>query len=260
MSARGWGRVRGALAALAVLALMGAPVALAESPEETFERGNEAYTRGDFAAAAEAYRTVLQYGVLDARVEYNLGNAAFRLGRMGEAILHYERARRLAPTDADVAANLALARSRCLDRVEAPEVALPIRVVQSLQDRLGPDRQAVALLLLLWVVGGLVAWRSSRPGGWNAASGWALALLLLAGSLGVVSWHTTWKRLEGTRLAVVLEPTVEVVAGAGPNNATVFTVHEGLTVTVRQEQNDWVQVSLPNGLHGWVPREAIGFV
>lgn len=245
---------------LAMGVLLAIAPAFAESPEETFERGNEAYEKGDFAAASEAYRTVLQYGIVDARVDYNLANAAFRLGRLGEAILHYERAQRLAPTDADVASNLALARSRCFDRVETPEVAAPVRLARAVGDRLGPDRQALALLALAWAVAGLVAWRTARPGGWNAAAGWALAALLFAGALGVVSWYTTWMRLEGVRRAVVLEPSVEVLAGAGANNATVFIVHEGLTVEVRQEQREWVQVSLPNGLHGWVPRDALGFV
>jgi SH3-like domain-containing protein len=74
------------------------------------------------------------------------------------------------------------------------------------------------------------------------------------------SWYSTWQRLEGVRIAVVLASPVEVLAGAGPNNASLFTIHEGLRVEVRQEQQGWVQVSLPNGLNGWVPHEALGFV
>ncbi len=234
--------------------------ARAESPEETFERANEAYAGGDFNAAAEGYRTVVQYGIVDPRVEYNLGNAAFRLGRIGEAVLHYRRAQRLAPADEDVAANLELALSRAVDRADPPQLTGPIRVVRTLQDRVGPDRQAIALLALLWVAAGLTAWRSARPGGWNAAAGWTLAALLFVASMSCVSWYTTWQRLDGERLAVVLQPSVEVLAGAGQNNATLFTVHEGLTVVVQQEQRDWVQVTLPNGLHGWIPRDALGIV
>lgn len=232
----------------------------AESPEETFGHGNELYVSGDFNGAAEAYRTVVQYGIVDPRVEYNLGNAAFRLGRMGEAILHYRRAQRLAPADPDIAANLELALSRSLDRADPPELTGPVRIVRAVQDRLGPDRQAIALLALLWVVAGLATWRSSRPRGWNAAAGWTLAALLFVGSIASVSWYTTWQRLDGEHLAVILKPSVEVLAGAGQNNATLFTVHEGLTVIVQQEQREWLQVTLPNGLHGWVPRDALGIV
>ena len=90
--------------------------------------------------------------------------------------------------------------------------------------------------------------------------GWTLAALVLAASLTALSWGGTWQRLEGERVAVVLAASVEVLAGPGENNASLFTVHEGLTLTVRSERPDWVQVSLPNGLNGWIPRAALGFV
>jgi hypothetical protein len=247
------------VAALLLLLLALAP-AWGETPEETFSRGNAAFEKGRFEDAAEAYRTVLRYGILDLRVEYNLGCAAFRLGRLGEAILHFERARRLAPTDPDVRANLEFARSRCFDRVEPPEVAAPIRMARALQDTVGPDRQAVAMLLLVWLVAGLVAWRSSRPGGWNATAGWVLASLLLLLAIVGSSWLVTRDRLEGTPVAVVLAPSLEVRAGPGETNAVLFTVHEGLSLEVRSERQGWVQVSLPNGLNGWVPEEAVGKV
>jgi tetratricopeptide (TPR) repeat protein len=252
---------RAAVAAAAVaLALVAGARARCETPEETFSRGNGAFEKGRFEEAAEAYRTVLRYGIRDARVEYNLGCAAFRLGRLGEAILHFERARRLDPTDRDIQANLEFARSRRYDRVEAPEVAAPIRMARSLQDAIGPDRQAVAVLALVWLVAALVAWRSSRPGGWNASAGWTLAGLLLLLALCAASWLGTRSRLEGAPMAVVLSPSVEVRAGPGENNAVLFTVHEGLSLEVRSERQDWIQVSLPNGLNGWVPGDAVGKV
>lgn len=253
------GALRVAAAFLAV-ALSAVPTARCETPEETFSRGNAAFENGRFEDAAEAYRTVLRYGIRDARVEYNLGCAAFRLGRLGEAILHFERALRLDPTDPDVKANLELARGRCFDRVEAPEVAAPIRMVRGAQDAAGPDRQAAALLVLVWLVASLVGWRSSRPGGWNAAAGWILAsALFLLAALGA-SWLSTRDRLEGVPLAVVLASSVEVRAGPGENNAVLFTVHEGLALEVRSERQDWIQVSLPNGLNGWVPGDSVGKV
>jgi len=246
------------LLALATQAL--APCARAETPEEIFLRGSTAYERGDYAQAAEAYRTVAQYGIRDPRLEYNLGNAAFKLGRLGEAMLHYQRAARMAPTDADVAGNLALARAQCVDDVRPPEVAVPIRILRGFQDRIGPDRQALLALGLVWAAAAVIAWRSSKPGGWSPAWGWTLATLVVLACVAGLSWSATLNRLEGAALAVVLEPAADVLAGPGENNAALFTVHEGLTVEVRSEREDWVQVSLPNGLNGWIPRKALGVV
>jgi hypothetical protein len=147
-----------------------------------------------------------------------------------------------------------------MDKLEAQEVSAPVGAVLGLQDRLGPDRQAIALLVLVWIVVGIVVWCSARPGGWNAAAGWAVSSLVVAGSILALSWYTTYERLEGAQRAVVLKNSVEVLAGPSPQNASLFTVHEGFTLEVRAEREEWIQVSLPNGLSGWVPREALGVV
>jgi tetratricopeptide (TPR) repeat protein len=238
----------------------GAGWAVAETPEELFELGNAAYEDNRFDDAIEAYQTVARYGIHDLRLEYNLGNAYFRMGDLGRSVLHYERARRLSPTDRDVRANLELARSRRFDRVEAQQVAMLVGSMRSLQDRLGPDRQGIAVLVLVWVIAVLVTWMSVRSAGWSGSAGWGLAAVVLAATLIALSWWATWTRLDGTDLAVVLDDAVEVLAGPGPNNATLFTVHEGLTLEVRAERPEWIQVSLPNGLNGWIPRTAIGLV
>lgn len=251
---------RSVLASVTLAAALAAGGARAETPEELFDRGNGLYEAGRFAEAAEAYETVLRYRIVDARVEYNLGNARFKLGQLGRAILHYERARRIDPTDAEIRANLEYARSFCFDRVEPPELMLAVRWTRAIQDRLGPDRQAWAFLALVWLIVGLLAHRLSRPGRWNAAAAWTVAGLIALALLVAVSSYSTYQRLEGQRLGVVLGGAVEVLAGPGENNPTLFTIHEGLSVEIRSERKDWVQVSLPNGLNGWVPVGSLGQV
>jgi tetratricopeptide (TPR) repeat protein len=252
-------RARSALASAALVAALAAPAG-AQTPEEIFHQAYAAYEQGRYQEAADAYRALLRLRIRDPAVEFNLGNAEFRLGNLGAAILHYERARRLAPTDADVLANLDYARSLCFDRTETPSQAAVLRWLQQAQDRLGPDRQAWIVLALLWAIAALVAWSFARPGGWNAPGGWALAALLVVLAVVGASWHATLDRLEGRRIGVIVEDAVEVRAGPGASNAALATVHEGLTLEVRAERDEWVQVSLPNGLNGWIHRTALELV
>lgn len=248
------------LLALVAMSLWGLRPARAETPEEVFNRGNEAYEEERYEEAARAYESLLKYRIQDARVEYNLGNALFRLGHLGLAILHYERARRLDPTDMDIRDNLAFARSMCFDLVEPPATPAPIRWLHRLQDRLGPDRQAIVGLLLLWCCAGVIGWSAAKPGRFRARHGWIVAALCAAILATGLSWSVTYDRLEGRTLAVVLSHTTEVLAGPGEGNPTLFTIHEGLTVEVRVVREEWVQVSLPNRLNGWVPAESVGLV
>ena len=86
--------------------------------DEFFQQGNQLYQGGDFAGALKAYQAVLQGGFESADLYYNLGNAHFKTGDLGRTILNYERARKLNPGDADIQANLDLARSLTVDEIE----------------------------------------------------------------------------------------------------------------------------------------------
>jgi hypothetical protein len=223
-----------------------------------FEAGVAAYREGRFAEAEAAWRELADAGVNDPRVEYNLGNAAFKQERLGEAIWRWERARRLAPDDRDIATNLALARSQTRDRVEEERGEGPLGWLRRVQDRLGVDGQFAVLLGIVWSLAGYVVWAASRARGFTPASGWTLAALGFAGGVVALSFWTTSARLDGTPRAVVLRPALEVVAGPGENQPTVFTVHEGTILEVEGERDRWVEVGLPDGLKGWVPGDAIG--
>jgi tetratricopeptide (TPR) repeat protein len=120
------------LLAAAWLALAGSRPALATAPVDLFESGNSAYEEGRYEEAAAAYEKILGYGIRDPRVHYNLANACFKMSRLGAAILHYEKARRLEPADPDIRENLEYARGLIRDRVEAPEVPYPILAIAAL--------------------------------------------------------------------------------------------------------------------------------
>jgi len=243
--------------AIASVVLFGAASAVrAETPEDTFDAACRAYDQGHWDAAADGFRGLLRYGLADWRLEYNLANTEYKRGRLGEAILHYERARRLNPADPAIVANLALARAKLRDVVEDEGAAGVLQVVRNAQDRVGVSAQLVACLVCVWLIAAIVTWCGSRSGGFTPLWGWTLAVLLLASLLVFLSWRATWFRLEGTPRAVILKSSVEALAGPGANNAALFTLHEGIAVTIESEREGWLQVSLPNGLTGWVVRDA----
>jgi len=232
---------------------LGLGVAQAAEPEDTFDRAYAAYAQGSWDAAAEGFRSVLRTGVADARVEYNLAGAEYKRGRLGEAVLHYERAHRLDPGDADTQGNLALVRGKLRDVLpgDAGDEG-PLTGIWALQDRLGVTVQAVVALVAVWLAAGLVVLGGSRPGGFTPARSWLLAAAVAVALLAGLSWRATDTRLYGTSRAVVLAPSIEALAGPGLENAGVFTLHEGATVEVRSERDGWLQVVLPTGASGWV--------
>lgn len=80
------------------------------------QQADSAYTSDDFATAAALYKQVIATEGPSVKLYYNLGNSYYRMGESGNAILSYERALRLDPTDEDVRNNLEFVNSRITDR------------------------------------------------------------------------------------------------------------------------------------------------
>src|SRR5213083_1879888 len=75
-----------------------------------FAKANQEYAQGHFKEAISGYETLVRAGQWSANVFYDLGNAYFRTGNFGRAILNYERALALEPHHPEAAANLQIAR------------------------------------------------------------------------------------------------------------------------------------------------------
>jgi len=251
---------RGAVIVLLFAAVLATP-AHAESPEEAFLRAGRAYDAGRYDEAAAAYEELLARGVVDSRVEFNLGNAEFRRGRIGSAILHFERARRLDPADPEIRANLAFAHAHAGETGEAGEDASgALAWVRGAVEGQGPARLAWIALALFWLVCAVLAWGLAEPGRFRAAHGWSLAALLVALAVALGTWYLTHQRLVAHQVAVVIVPQASVLAGPAENNAQLATVPEGLELEVWGERPEWVNVRLPNNVSGWIDRNAVGLV
>ena len=63
--------------------------------DDLFAKANTEFAAGNFKAAIADYQTVVDSGEWSANLFYDLGNAYFRHGDFGRAILNYDRALRL---------------------------------------------------------------------------------------------------------------------------------------------------------------------
>lgn len=230
----------------------------AAAATEAFRAGNDAYVAGDFAAAEKAYARAIEAGAQDARLFYNRGNALVRMGRIGEAIRMYERARLLAPGDEDLRHNLEFARARTVDKLPEPPEDPVTRAFARVQAAYAPATgtwvafalYATGFLLLsaaLFVRGIL------RTGLRITAAAAFLALLVFAPAL---AWKI--RTLESPNRAVVLERVTDVHSGPGEEYETLFRVHEGTAFDVRSRQDGWLEIRLPDGRGGFVRAESAG--
>ena len=248
------------LAALAGLAaVVGVALAQAPSPTELMAEANAQYERGEYADAAQQYEALIDGGYEDATLYYNLGNAYFKRGDLGRAVLNYLRAEELSPRDADIRANLDLARGRAVDQVESGGESL-IASVSNVARRWMTVGEMSVISLLFWVasalaIGTLIVWRAVprrtavRNGAIVSSAATLLSLLLLLSMLYANPNDDS---------AVVVESTVDVVSGPGEQYETEFTLHSGAQVRLVDSRQGWVRIALPgDDLQGWAPSNAV---
>lgn len=230
--------------------------------DEIVVRGNQAYQDGDWAAAIQAYEAVQDGGFNSAGLEYNLGNAYFKSGELGRAILHWERALARAPGDADTRANLELARSLTVDAIE-PLPTFWLFSAGSWWMDLFPRGVLIALVGAAWLAtgAGAVVWILARTdlvrglGRWSVIAGGAVVVVLgttlLAGELGI-------GRPE--RGVILVEAVAVRSAPAQDDDLTLFEIHEGTRVRLDETTGEWAEVVLDDGKVGWVPLTAMEII
>src|SRR5262249_6506705 len=209
---------------------------------------------GAYLEAVTLYQDLASTGISSAALQYNLGNALFKAGRLGEAILAYERAQRLDPRDPDIGANLDYLRTLTVDRIPPATSPLTALGITYVMDLTSADQDSL-ILIGAWLGAGLAfafAMALTREGARKAARYAAVVFLipvLVAGAnLALKSYFDATNDY-----GVVLGREANVLSGAGDENPTLFTVHEGLKVRVRGRAGDWIQVSLDNGPSGCLP-------
>ena len=227
-------------------------------PPSIFDRANASYESGDYSGAETLYRQILDSGIDNAAVFYNLGNACFKQKKVGRAIYYWEKARQILPRDADIRANLELASLYVVDRVEEAPTSLPSRWLRRTVGIFTMEQESWIVLGLFLTANALAAVciLTRRPSvavkALVSACAFGLLALVFAASLA-------WKAYDAKHAnrGVVVAEKVEIRSGPGTDNITVFTLHEGIILRVHSQVGGWYQVSLPNGWSGWLPSNAV---
>jgi len=239
-----------------LLWIVTAAISLASAPspgtdvKTQFAQANQKYGEGHFQEAVDGYEKLVKSGNWSANLFYNLGNAWFRLGNFGEAILNYERAVALDPHHPEAAANLALVR----DEARALELRRG-----TIERYIGAGTTSqyclvatVAFWLLLFAVTRLFLFRHRSL---IALSFMVLTAVTFAGALFAVYSLETGSRGKG--LAIVTGKKIEARLATADNANSILALPPGSEIKVLSQRGDWVYAVLPNDLRGWIPANGV---
>lgn len=246
---------------LILLLLATALNAAAQTPQQLMQRGNDAYAKGDFVAAAQAYNAVLDAGYESADLYYNLGNVYYRQEEYGLSILNYERALRLKPNFRDAKQNLDLADSKTEDQIAAlPEIFLA-QWAHSVVAWFSPTGWRICTLILLTLLGtAVVLFLLSRDYAWRkgALIGGIVTLVFLL--LCIACTISASVRYNRHNQAIVTAPMAVVKSSPEENSIDKLVLHEGTKVHIEETLGEWHKIQIADGNSGWLQTDEVTII
>ncbi|BDQ02370.1 MAG: hypothetical protein KatS3mg036_0455 [Ignavibacterium sp.] len=231
------------------------------SVEELMKKANQFYVNGQFEEAIRTYEELTQQGYEGTSLFYNLGNAYYRIGKIGYAIMYYEKAAKLSPDDEDVKHNLQLAQMNVKDKIEALPSFFLFRIWESILSGLSADgwtMMSYALFLLFLFALGFYFFAKNIAQQKAAFYSFVVLLIffLVSASLLIVKLNQESKLKYG----IVLNTSLTAKTSPDPQGKDAFVIHEGLKVKVEDKVDKWIKIRLEDGQIGWVEKESIGII
>jgi len=215
--------------------------------QQVFLEAGKAYDEGQVDEAIGLYNQLVEQGYASTELFYNLGNAYFKSGRIGPAVLNYRRAWYYAPRDPDIRANLRFALQSA--GATGPSVHAFMKPFIRLS-RTAWIALATAFYWLAFIAAALfiLAARHRRI---------LLRVLVVFGVLlatslaGVLTWTGLCSRPE----LVIMNGRHEALFAPLEGSTAHFALPEGSIVRQVEENGDWTKVK-SGKRDGWIKRSA----
>lgn len=219
------------------------------SPENYFLAGNESYEKQMYQEAVDHYLQAFKHGMRTGALHYNLGNAYFKAGSLGKAVLEYERAKLLMPRDADLMRNHRYVKSMLKQQSPTPEKPLLLKWIENPFEFLS-IREAVLLMTLLFyfVIFYFITAKIFRRSTFLSTFILTLAsLVLLLGTVPLLR-----KISEADSASIIIAEITD--SRYEPRNEALvhFPLYEGMKVHTVRKKGDWLKIRRADGQLGWV--------
>jgi len=250
--------IRHKILIILILPLFAVSSSYSEDNDTLFSMANDQYSQQKYGEAISSYKQIILGGNATFEVFFNIGNAYYKTGELGQAILNYERAKRLSPTDEDVNFNLKMANRETIDKIDPlPKVFYKewwdgYIVGQSLNTR------SIVLILLLWLsvlaLSLYVYFRSVTLKKTMFLVSLTFLVFTLFYTVITKKQHTY---LNERKAAIILDVSIYIKSSPDSESSNLFMLHEGTKLDILDELNEWYKVRIANGNIGWTTKESI---
>jgi len=222
-------------------------------PQDLLKKANKAYNKQNFEEALNYYSQILHHGLVSSELYYNIGNSYYRMGKIGYAILNYEKALKLSPGDDDIKHNLSVANSHTVDKIEELPKLFLIEWWDSLVMLFSVNTWAFIFILFfvifLTLIGFYYYYRYSKyqkPLFFLAT--FNLIILFFVLTLFIVRFNDE----RSNEYGILLETSANVKVSPDFEANDAFIIHEGIKFKIEDKVENWTKIKLRDGKIGWL--------
>lgn len=237
-------------------------------PLEEAETAYQKQDKKEFEKALKLYREVLTTDGASSELYYNIGNTYYRLGNIGKAVLYYERALRLDPSNKDARANLDFVNSN-IKGLPEDNSSFVSNINNNIKAIASPNGWAIITLVLFLIIIGCVATYlfvsnvTLRRIGFY--SGFAFIALFVYSF--VIAWQTA-SAPENHEVGIVIASDARLTSNPNSEKGKkekAVTIPEGAKINIIDSlatPNDqvtslWYKIELAGGTEAWIDSKAV---
>ncbi|MBE0572352.1 MAG: tetratricopeptide repeat protein [Ignavibacteriaceae bacterium] len=243
---------------LVIILTLFSELPFAQNIDEQMQQAGVFYRNGDFDKAIGIYEQLRIDNFEGTSLYYNLANSYYRIGKLGYAILNYERALKISPSDEDVKHNLAFANLSTVDRIQPLPTFFLFEWWESVLASLSVNGWTYIafffyILLMMMIVVYFFAKTIFQQKLILFSGLGILVIFLIAVSLLIVKIN----REETVIGGVVTEQSTTVKTSPDQKSTDAFVIHEGLKVNLEDKLDNWIKIRLADGKVGWVENSSV---
>ncbi|MDD5688072.1 MAG: tetratricopeptide repeat protein [Elusimicrobia bacterium] len=213
--------------------------------QDNFILGCDSYKKGDYQEALNKFK-LLEKEYPNANTFYNIGNTYFRLGKIGMALVYYEKARKISPSDEDVNFNIKFLANMINDT----------DYEQTLISKINISLVKLVFSISLFVFTIIISIKLIIP---QKRMFWLFTISFIF--FGLCSALFLIKYRQQKQIEAVVINNAEIRSGPDNSFKVNFTLPEGKKVMVLETSDDWIEVGVKSmGIKGWLESKYIEII
>lgn len=230
---------------------------ISKSNVEIYFKANDLFNTEKYDEAIQQYELLIkEYKILNDELFNNLGCSYFKLTDYPNAILNFERAKRLNPSSKIILRNIELTNQHLEDKFDRIPEMFYRRWINFLYQVLSPDAWAFIFIILfsmsflgliVYFVANKIDWQ--KFGLFSSFVFFPSAILVL-----LIAWGS-YQTATGTNEAIVFTDRIPLKSSPTDKSSDILMIHSGTKVFIKDQVSSWILVKLSDGKEGWLKKE-----